>query len=315
VNAAFSSLANPDFSGFNTNRSEYSTELAVQDRIELSQDLSLWAGMRHVSLDRASERTETGNPNPKRFKNQATTPWMAVSKTVADWTGYISYGEGLEQFAVPNSTGTYWVNAGELLGVGKSRQTEIGLKSPSTHTGAQGHITFFKIERPLAYDDGNGSRLLEGQQTHQGVEWGGRWTDRQWLLDAQAQWLHARINGVTTLPALNGQTPVNVPALTLRALAQYRFTDLPGLRTSLRLNHEGVRRVTEDGGIQLPSWSTLDLAAHYDARIGGTRTQWTAAIDNLADRHYWRESPKQFGHYYLYPGAPRTLRLAVKASY
>jgi iron complex outermembrane receptor protein len=72
--------------------------------------------------------------------------------------------------------------------------------------------------------------------------------------------------------------------------------------------------VTEDGRLQLPSWTTADLAAHYDTRISGTRTQWTLAIDNLADRHYWRESPKQFAHYYLYPGAPRTLRLGVRFS-
>jgi iron complex outermembrane receptor protein len=315
VNAPFTSQPNPDFSGFNTQRSEHSTELAVQDRMTLAKDLSVWAGLRHVVLDRASERTELANPNAKRFKNQATTPWLALSKTVADWTGYISYGEGLEQFSVPNSTGTYWVNAGELLGVGKSRQTEIGLKSPATKMGTQGHVTLFKIVRPLAYDDGNGSRLLEGQQTHQGVQWGGSWTDRQWLLDAQAQWLHARINGVTTLTALNGQIPVNVPALTVRAMAQYRFAGIPGLRSSLRVNHEGTRRVTEDSALLLPAWTTLDLATHYDTRIQGTRTQWTLAIDNLADRRYWRESPKQYGHYYLYPGAPRTLRLAVKASF
>ena len=39
------------------------------------------------------------------------------------------------------------------------------------------------------------------------------------------------------------------------------------------------------------------------------------AIDNLANRQYWRESPKQFGHYYLYAGAPRTLRVALKTSF
>ena len=103
--------------------------------------------------------------------------------------------------------------------------------------------------------------------------------------------------------------------MTWRALAEYRFADIPGLRTSLRVNHEGERRVLEDGSLNLPSWTTADLAAHYDTRIDGTRTQWTMAIDNLTDRHYWREAPKQFGHYDLYPGAPRTLRIAVKASF
>ncbi|MFM6990702.1 MAG: TonB-dependent siderophore receptor, partial [Rhodoferax sp.] len=109
--------------------------------------------------------------------------------------------------------------------------------------------------------------------------------------------------------------PLNVPALTLRALAQYRWANLPGLRTSLRLNHEGARRVLEDGSINLPAWTTLDLAAHYDTRIQGVSTEWTLAVDNLTDQHYWRESPKQFGHYYLYPGAPRTGRITVRTSF
>jgi iron complex outermembrane receptor protein len=83
----------------------------------------------------------------------------------------------------------------------------------------------------------------------------------------------------------------------------------------VRLSHEGSRRVTEDGSIELPSWTTLDWATHYDTRIQGTQTQWTLAIDNVANHRYWRESPKQFGHYYLYPGAPRTVRVGVKASF
>ena len=315
VNATFSSLPNPDFSGFNTQRSEYSTEWALQDRIELTTALNVWMGLRHVELDRSSVRTDPANPNAKRFQSQADTPWLAISHTLADWTGYVSYGEGLEQFVVPNSPGTYWVNAGELLGVGKSRQTEIGLKSPVLSTGMQWNATLFKIARPLAYDDGNGSRLLEGEETHQGAELGGRWSDAQWLLHAQAQWLNAQTQGVRTVTALNGQRPVNLPQLTLRTLAQYRWAQVPGLRTSLRLNHEGERRVLEDGSINLPAWTTLDLAAHYDTRLQGTRTEWTLGIDNLTDQRYWRESPKQFGHYYLYPGAPRTARISVRTSF
>ena len=90
---------------------------------------------------------------------------------------------------------------------------------------------------------------------------------------------------------------------------------MPGLRTSLRLSHEGQRAVLEDGSLSLPAWTTLDFAAHYDVRVGGIRTEWTLAIDNLTNKHYWRESPKQFDHYYLYPGAPRTGRITVRTSF
>jgi iron complex outermembrane receptor protein len=71
----------------------------------------------------------------------------------------------------------------------------------------------------------------------------------------------------------------------------------------------------ENGSLNLPAWTTWNVAAHYDTRIQGTRTEWTLAIDNLSDQHYWRESPKQFGHYYLYPGAPRTARLSARMSF
>ena len=136
-----------------------------------------------------------------------------------------------------------------------------------------------------------------------------------WLLQGQAQLLQAQIKAVSQYPEQIGDRPLNVPALTLRALAQYRWAQVPGLRTSLRLSHEGQRRVLEDGSLNLPSWTTLDFAAHYDTRVGGVRTEWTLAIDNLSDKHYWRESPKQFGHYYLYPGAPRTGRITVRTSF
>ena len=136
-----------------------------------------------------------------------------------------------------------------------------------------------------------------------------------WLLQGQAQLLQAQIKAVSLYPAQVGDRPLNVPAVTLRALAQYRWTDVPGLRTSLRLSHEGERRVLENGSINLPAWTTLDFAAHYDTRVNGIRTEWTLAIDNLTDKRYWRESPKQFGHYYLYPGAPRTGRITVRTSF
>jgi iron complex outermembrane receptor protein len=95
-------------------------------------------------------------------------------------------------------------------------------------------------------------------------------------------------------------------------MAEYRYADLPGLRTGLRMSHEGERQVLENGSVQLPAWTTVDATAHYDQKVNGLASTWTLAIDNLADKRYWRESPKQFGHYYLYPGAPRTLRAGVQ---
>jgi iron complex outermembrane receptor protein len=295
----------------NVNRSEYSTEFSLTDRIELFAKTSAWFGLRHTQSDRSTVSLDSANGNPKSQKAGFTTPWLALSHEYNNGsTAYASYGEGVELFAAPNNAN--YANAGQFLGVQRSKQVELGAKG-KIGKSLGWNTALFHIERPAAYDY-VGERVVDGTQTHKGLEVGLEWRHQQWLLVGQAQWLDARLSNAMLNTALNGSKPLNVPALTLRAQAQYRFADLPGLRASLRLSHEGSRQVTEDGRIQLPSWTTADLAAHYDSRIKGTATQWTLAIDNLADRHYWRESPKQFAHYYLYPGAPRTLRLGVRFS-
>jgi iron complex outermembrane recepter protein len=323
-----SSQAQPTPSFPNTNKSEYNTELSLRDRIQLSPETSVWIGARHTQYARSSERNASCDlityecvaaPHTDLNKSEGniTTPWIGAQHQINDHQLYASYGEGVELSAVPNTI--LFTNAGQLLAVAKSRQIEFGVRSQIPTHGFAWSATAFAITKPLAYDiwDANSStftRYQDGQQKHTGMDLNASWRNTSWLLQGQAQIVKARISDVEEHPEI-GTRPLNVPKYTLRALAEYRFANVPGLRTSLRVSHEGERRVLEDGSINLPGWTTTDLAAHYDTRIDGTRTQWTLAIDNVADRHYWRESPKQFGHYYLYPGAPRTLRLAVKTSF
>jgi iron complex outermembrane receptor protein len=302
----------------NANRSEYATELSFKDRVTLAPMTSLWLGLRHVKYDRSSEQNDPLGNNRSTIEGSATSPWLALSTQLHEKVIYISHGYGLEQFVTPNASASF-TNPGEQLGVKKSSQTEVGIRQARKGHGFDWSASAFHIVRPLAYDffDTNtwmSTRYLDGKQNHTGVDVGLGWHNAAWTINGQAQIVKARISDVERHPEI-GNRPLNVPSYTLRALAQYRFANVPGLRTSLRLSHEGARRVTEDGSINLPSWTTLDFATHYDTRIDGTRMQWTLAIDNLADRHYWRESPKQFGHYYLYPGAPRTVRVGVKASF
>ncbi|MNS69413.1 Ferrichrome receptor FcuA precursor [compost metagenome] len=102
-----------------------------------------------------------------------------------------------------------------------------------------------------------------------------------------------------------------MPKQVLRAQAAYRFASVPGLELAGQLSYEGRRNVLPDGSIRLPSWTRLDAVLRYDTKLAGMATSWTLAVDNLFDRRYWKESPYQFSHVYLFPGAPRTLRLGV----
>ena len=307
------SAADPTPYDLNTNRQEYATEVSVKDRIQVHRFADLWIGLRASHIQRDSQRTD-GSRATHDDRN-ITAPWLAFSHQLPfNALGYLSYGQGLEAQVTPNRS--RYTNAGVALPSVKSKQKELGIK------GAQGpwlwNAALFDITRPVWGDQGvceeanSCTRKLDGVAQHKGVELGLGYRSTQWKLDTAATWLNAKRFEALIDPAQNGQRPLNVPSLVVRAAAEYRWLQVPGLRTSLRLSHEGERDLTEGGTMTLPAWTTADLAAHYSTKVAGQDTDWTLALENAANRSYWRESPKQFGHYYLYAGAPRNLRLTVR---
>ena len=80
------------------------------------------------------------------------------------------------------------------------------------------------------------------------------------------------------------------------------------------LSHEGRRSVFADESIRQPAWTRFDAALRYEHKVSGANVAWTLGVDNLTAHRYWKESPFPFGLVYLYPGAPRTLRLTMNAS-
>jgi iron complex outermembrane receptor protein len=59
----------------------------------------------------------------------------------------------------------------------------------------------------------------------------------------------------------------------------------------------------------------VDLGLTYETRLMGQPNTWSLTVDNVANRRYFKESPYQYGHVYLFPGAPRTVKLAVQTSF
>ena len=307
------STAAPEPNDLNTNRQEYSTEISIKDRIRVHQFADLWLGWRTSQIQRDSQRTDGSRAT--HDDRTIHTPWIAFShKLPFNTIGYASYGQGVEAQVTPNRS--RYTNAGEALPSAKSTQKELGFK------GAQGawlwNAALFDITRPVWGDQGaceednSCTRKLDGVAKHQGLELGMGYRNKQWKMDTAATWLNAERSEAVINAAQNGQRPLNVPSLVVRAAAEYRFTQVPGLRTTLRLSHEGQRDLMEGGSMTLPAWTTADLAAHYSTKVSGQNIDWTLALENATNRSYWRESPKQYGHYYLYVGAPRNLRLAVR---
>ncbi|OYU31652.1 MAG: TonB-dependent siderophore receptor [Comamonadaceae bacterium PBBC2] len=249
----FTTDSDPTLSYPNVNRSEYSTELALSDRITLPTATTVWMGVRHTQYKRQSSEnaicddnyvcTPAPGTNPTTANGHVTTPWLAVSQQLSpELLAYASYGQGVELGVTPNKPS--YTNAGQALPALRSKQFELGIKHHTASTRWQ--ATVFDITRPQSADacDVNGevcTRQIDGQAHHRGLELSGGLTHGQWNGDVNAAWIDAKRQNAEIDPTINGQTALNVPRMTLRALAQYRFTAVPGLRSSLRVDHCGLR--------------------------------------------------------------------------
>ena len=305
--------AAPDLTDENTNRDERSTELYARDTIEIDAHWAAWLGVRHTRLHRRSVRTDGSRATD--YTQSFTTPFVALSYAhVPGQMVYASWGQGIESNVAPNRD--RYTNAGQALPTAKSRQFEVGLKGSAADV--EWNIAAFDIQQPTAVDigscddPGTCTAQLDGTKHHRGLEATLAWQAGPWTLRGGTQWLRARREGSID-PALNGLVPVNVPERTFKAEIEHRLATLPGLTLAATALHESRRFVLPDNSLTIPGYARLDLTARYTLRAGGTTWTWRAGVDNLTDERAWREAPYQFAHAYLFPLAPRTVRISVQA--
>lgn len=292
-------------------RDQRSTEWYLRDQWMLTPAFSLWLGLRHTRM----ATTDAGaaiDGVTQRF----TTPWLAASLQLDERTlVYASAGQGIETTVTPNLVGVF-ENPNAPLPALKSRQLEIGVKHDAGPVMLS--AIAFEIRKPLFADlcppSALCTRVVDGQQHHRGVELEAAWRAGAWSAEGSATALKAERERSID-PANDGLKPTNVPERSLRAQIGYQLLALPQLTLTAGVKHEGSRSVLPDNSAEIPSWTTLDLAARLVQRTAGSTLTWRVGVDNATDRRAWRESPYQFGHVYLYPLAPRTWRASVQAAF
>jgi len=299
-----------------TTRTERGTEFFFFDAIEWTPAFQTWLGVRYSQLNRDSVRTDGSRATS--YSRNITTPWIAATWQLdAQKMIYASYGQGAESEVAPGRS--RYANAGQPLPTLKSEQAEIGIKSNSKQLNW--NITAFSVTRPVSGDlgtcdlPGTCTRQIDGEARHRGIELGASGTTGPWTLGASATWLQAERQGSTIDPSLNGKQPTNVPETIVRANAAWRVPGVAGLSLLGTLSYEGSRTVLPDESMTLPAWTRLDLGVRYETRMGKFPTTLSLLVDNVANSHYFTESPYQYGHVYLFPAAPRIAKLVVQTSF
>lgn len=308
----------PDLTDENTHRDERSTELFVRDAVAFNERLTAWLGLRHTKLQRDSVRTNGSRPTS--YEQSISAESVALSYAITpDTMAYASWGRGIESEVAPNRA--RYTNRGEALPALGSRQLEAGIKGGRADWTWNAAV--FDIERAawsdVGIDCGNDTpggtctRVHDGSARHRGIELNTAWQLSPWTLQAGMQWLRARREDSVDA-AVNGKRPTNVPAASLKLQARYDVAALPGLTLQANVLAESDRMLLIDNSARVPGYGRVDTSMRYAQQTGFGGLVWRAGIDNLFDRRAWRDAPLQFGHVYLFPLAPRTLRLSVEAA-
>jgi iron complex outermembrane recepter protein len=301
----------------NTNRDERSTELYFNNSHNWTADFTTWTGARYTRLNRSSARTDGSRATD--YEQDLTTRFVAASYQINPaHMAYASFGQGVESEVAPGRS--RYTNAGEALPALTSRQFEIGVKGALEQV--RWSAAYFNITRPMFGDLGSCgktatcTRQVDGTAKHSGLELTASTpaasVAQPWHLDGGVTIINAKRDGSTIDATQNGLRPTNVPDWVLRLNAAYKIAAVPGLQLNGHLSHEGKRAALPDNSINIPAWTRLDLGASYVTKIGNTQATWAFGIDNVMNKSYFKESPYQFGHVYLFPGAPRTARLSVQ---
>jgi iron complex outermembrane receptor protein len=287
-----------------TDRDADNLQVFASEAIKWSKS-TLWMGVSWNGINRSSVRTDGSRATD--YYQSFVLPWAALSYDFENFMAYASFAQGMESFVIPNRNS--YTNPGQFLPDVKSDQYEIGLRG--------GHVVswsaaVFEIHRPVVTDQAP-LYSVDGKDVHRGLEAELNGSLQRWSWNVAAMLLETRREGSTLNPSLNDKKAVNVPENTLRVGGEYLTPWLSGLSLKGRASYEGERAVRADNSIKIPGWVRWDAGAGYKSKIGSVPVKTEVLIENLFDRKYWRESPTQYGHVYLYPGADRTIILSLQA--
>ena len=287
------------------------TAAFVLDRMSFGEDWQWLAGGRFVRLDeRAWDKRGALERDSQlsRFLPQTAVIWSATDQVNA----YASYVTGLSL----GQEAPFWTaNDGAFLPSVRSRQAELGIKFASSASLTLG-AALFRTSQPFQYAKPDGSDagytfVEEGQQIHTGLELTarGRITD-QLQVTASASVLQARARDTGT-PAFEGHQLINVPKNRASLHLDYQLPFVAGLGVTGGWRHASSNVATADGRVRAPGYHVVDAGLRFQHQLREHPVSWNLSVDNVFNRFYWRDTGSSSGDYYLFPGAPRQVRLSV----
>jgi iron complex outermembrane recepter protein len=305
----------------NTDTARHLDDWVAFDTVRIAA-WSAWVGARASRIAQASAQTD--GTEAVSLDQRVVAPFGAIG--FQPWSGgfaYVSAGGGVETAAVPNRPIDF-SNPGAVLPAMRSRQVELGFKQTGGG-GSDWSVALFEIHRPtpelLADASGPPLEVVGAQrQRNRGIDFTTNWRiDRAWLVGLRGELIDARLDD-TPDPRFEGWHVTNVAPLSASGHVTWTPASAPGWSLTNLLNFSGRKPVLPanlyDAGayeVSLPAYWQWDAMTTWRTELFGLKAAWLGGIDNVTNRVYWREAPTaSWGATYLFPGAARTFRIALR---
>lgn len=204
----------------------------------------------------------------------------------------------------PNSIGTQ----GQVYKPEKGLGYETGLKLDLFDSRLGATVALFHIDKEnVITTDALGNSIAAGKARSQGVDlqFSGQLSEALRLIGAYA-YIDAEVTkGDANLP--EGSDLLGIPRHSGSVMAVYEFQQgvLQGADVGAAVNYVGERSGQAGSSFRLPSYSTLDLLAHYKVNEHATVG---LNLNNLFDRKYYERG---YNAVWNLPGEPRNLMFSL----
>ncbi|MCM5704071.1 TonB-dependent receptor [Larsenimonas salina] len=283
--------------------------VSMSDTLGLFEDrLLVTFGARYQELEVTNYAYDGGFSN--RFRAARVTPvYGVVIKPTDTLSLYANHIEALQPGgSAPINNGNDTVeNGGEILGIVRSTQDEVGVKVDYGTLG--GGISLFQIKQPQVAITDNVAGY-DGEQRNRGLELNvfGEPIEGVRVL-ASASWMDPELRG-TTGGANDGNDAPGVPGYRYVLGGEWDLPALDGLTATGRVTRTGSQYVDAANELSVDAWTRLDLGLRYRMPMNGSALIWRLNVDNVTDAAYWA-SASTTGSQTLLQGRPRTVKLSA----
>lgn len=292
-------LYNPDVAqDYQLYRHDRITQASIyaSDTVQITDRWSALLGLRYTQY-----RENIYNPDSSvnsQYNADPVTPTAALMfKTDPYSTVYASYVESLEKGGSASLTD---LNYPQTYGPLKSRQYELGYKTD--HQGWGANVAVFRVDQGYQYTNSAGFYVQDGDKRYTGIDASGWFAlGSNWRVIGGVLALDTKGVDISD-PAVDGKRVYGAPRFTATGRVEYRPPVVRGL--VLNAGAKYISDIAVDATNQhiVPSYTTFDIGARYEAVVSGKNVILRAGISNLFNKRYWTTG---YG-YYILPGATRT---------